>query len=144
AIGCVALEAGDTPIAALRDGLYRLDLANSRHTKLANAPYNAAEERFNDGRCDAAGRFWIGRMHEPRRPEATLFCYDSAQGFQARVQGVTVSNGLAFSPDGRVMYHADTPTHRVTAYDFDASNGALSNPRPFIDLSASQERPDGA
>ncbi len=144
AIGCVTLDAKGNPVAALRDGLYRLDLAGGRHTKLADAPYDPAEERFNDGRCDAAGRFWIGSMHEPRRPEATLFCFDAARGFQARVKGVTVSNGLAFSPDGKILYHADTPTHRVTAYDFDAGSGAISNPRVFIDLAASQERPDGA
>lgn len=147
-IGCMALDMAGRPIAALRDGLYRLDLAGGRHTKLAAAPYDPTEQRFNDGRCDSAGRFWIGSMHEarghePRRPEAMLYSFDG-KGFAARIKGVTVSNGLAFSPDAKVMYHADTPTHRVTAYDFDAASGAIGNPRIFIDLSASQERPDGA
>lgn len=155
AIGCVALDADGHAIGALRDGLYRLDLSGAgQHAKLADAPYDPAEERFNDGRCDAAGRFWIGSMHEPRLPKAALYRYeapnyesgryDGGAHFANMVGGVTVSNGLAFSPDGSILYHADTPTHRVTAYDCDAGSGALSNPRVFIDLAASQERPDGA
>ncbi len=142
-IGCVALDRAGRPVAALRDGLYRLDLAGGNHVKLAAAPYDPAEQRFNDGRCDPAGRFWVGGLDEARQPCAALYCWDGAT-LGTRATGLTVSNGLAFSPDGAVMYHADTPTHRVMAYDFDAASGAIGNPRIFIDLSASQERPDGA
>lgn len=143
--GCIALDQSGAVIAALRSGLWRLDLAGGVHQRLCPAPFAPEQTRFNDGRCDPAGRFWAGSLYEPREPPlAALYRYDPSSGFSAMVREVAVSNGLAWSPDGRVMYHADTPSHIVWAYSFDAGSGSLGGRRIYLDFRSSQQRPDGA
>src|SRR4051812_23049397 len=103
-------------LLALRDGLWRFDPASDERVHLVPAPYDPTHERFNDGKCDPAGRFWVGSIDEPRRPgRAGLWCFEN--GVLARRQsGITISNGLAWSPDGRTMYWADTAAHTVWAF----------------------------
>lgn len=103
--------------------------------------------RLNDGRCDPAGRYWVGSMDDPSgsgRFAASLHRVDA--GLQtATVQGgVGVSNGLAFSPDGSVMYWADTRRELVWAYDYDLATGERRNERVFLDFSTLPGKPDGA
>ena len=145
-IGCVAMAADGGMIGALRSGVYRLDLAGGRHVKLAGAPYDPAGTRFNDGRCDRQGRLWVGSMFEPRRePVGALYRLDGDRLVpQELVGGVSTSNALAWSPDGTVMYHADTNSSRVHAHDYDIRTGSISNRRVFLDLTQTGERPDGA
>lgn len=145
AIGCIALDHEGGLIAALRDGLYRLDLEQGRHNRLAPAPYDAGLMRFNDGRCDRQGRFWVGTITDDRQPHGTLYRFDGRRFIEAELSGaIATSNGLAWSPDGRILYHADTPTMQVHAYDYDIATADLSNRRLFLDLSRDGERPDGA
>jgi sugar lactone lactonase YvrE len=152
-VGCAAPVADGTLLLALRSGLVRFDPATGAHTVLAKAPYDTAVERFNDGRADPQGRFWVGTIFEPRSaPQAALYRW--AGGRLARVAGgVTVSNGLAFSPDGRTMYWADTFAHRLDALDFDPVEGGLSRQRTLAAFARRAEgqplasyggRPDGA
>lgn len=145
AIGCIALARDGGMIAALRDGLYRLDLADGRHQLLAAAPYDPTLMRFNDGRCDRQGRFWAGTMTDDRRPNGALYRLIGTRFHEEKLPGpIATSNGLAWSSDGRVMYHADTPAMQVHAYDYDIATAGLSNKRLFLDLRAKGERPDGA
>ncbi len=139
-------------LLALRDGLWRFDPATDERVRLAPAPYDLAEERFNDGKCDPAGRFWVGSMDEPRRPgRAGLWCFDGG-ALTRRQSGITISNGLAWSPDGRTMYWADTAAHTVWAFDYAAAGGAMTNRRVFAQFPAKPAagldgyggRPDGA
>ncbi len=103
--------------------------------------------RMNDGRTDRAGRFWVGSMYENTRAGKStgmLHLVEPA-GTAATVRtGLGVSNGLAFSPDGTVMYHADTGLKTVWAYDYDTATGARSNERVFLDFSTLPGKPDGA
>jgi sugar lactone lactonase YvrE len=147
----LALHAGGGLMVAQRSGFVHLDTASGAQTPIAPAPYDTATSRFNDGRVDPAGRFWAGTMYEPRdRPAAEMFCLERGQVRRAWSGGMTNSNGLAFSPDGRTMYHADTTSHRIDRYDFDAATGTASNPRPFQCFSTDKTapgyggRPDGA
>ena len=140
-------------LLAMRDGLWRFDTASGRRTRLASPPYDPTNERFNDGKCDPQGRFWVGTIYEPRDPAiASLHCY-SAGKLERRADGITVSNGLAWSPSGRTMYWSDTTAHTVYAFDFDGASGALTGRRVFArfgakphggDLEAYGGRPDGA
>jgi sugar lactone lactonase YvrE len=139
-------------LLAMRDGLWRIDLTDQRRELLARPPYNPAVERFNDGKCDPFGRFWVGTIFEPRDPpEAALYCLDGRQ-LERRAAGITVSNGLAWSPDGRTLYWSDTKAHRIDAFDFDPGSGAISRRRVFASFAprrAGEEeryggRPDGA
>jgi len=140
-------------LIALRDGLWRFDPASGERTRLVAAPYDTTKERFNDGKSDPQGRFWVGTIYEPRDPAlAALYCYDDGR-LERRADGITTSNGLAWSPNGRTMYWSDTKAHTVYAFDFDPLSGALSNRRVFArfppkqagqDLASYGGRPDGA
>lgn len=140
-------------LLAMRDGLWRFDPASGQRTRLAEPPYDVAKERFNDGKCDPQGRFWVGTIYEPRDPAlASLYCFSA--GKLVRRQGdITVSNGLAWSPNGRTMYWSDTKAHTIYAFDFDPASGALANKRVFASFPVKQPgqaletyggRPDGA
>lgn len=143
AIGAIALAANGDVIAARRDGIWRLGPASGRTDLLAPSPLS--EARFNDGRCDRQGRFWVGGITDSRQPETALYRLDGSQlTRQGLVGAIAVSNGLAWSPDGATLYHADTPTSCVQAYDYDTRTASISNRRLFLDLRATGERPDGA
>ncbi len=152
-VGCCAPLQGGGLLLALRSGLVRFDTATGRSTSLAAAPYEPAHERFNDGKADPQGRFWVGTIYEPRDPPRAAL-YRFACGRLDRMAGdITVSNGLAWSPDARTMYWADTKAHRIDALDFDAGDGSISRRRVFAQfpLKTSDQplagyggRPDGA
>lgn len=132
-------------VVALRDGIWLADAHGRLGRKLADAPYDPAHHRFNDGRVDRQGRFWVGSMNENKDANSgALFRLDGDGRLSRVLDGVMVSNGLAWSPDGRTMYHADTPAHVVRAYDFDAAAGTASRPRVFAQWTGETDRPDGA
>jgi sugar lactone lactonase YvrE len=88
--------------------------------------------RMNDGGCDPDGRFWCGSMAYDQRPGAAALYRLDPDGSVSRVlDGVTISNGLAWSPDGALAYYADTATHRVDVFDYDPAGG-LTGRRPFV------------
>ena len=140
-------------LLAMRDGLFSFDPVDGRRRRLAEPPYDPRVERFNDGKCDAQGRFWIGTIYEPRdRPAATLHCWRGGELVRC-ADGVTVANGLAWSPNGATMYWSDTKAHCVYAFDFDPSTGEPSRRREFARFAPAREgqpfesyggRPDGA
>lgn len=151
--GCVAPLPGGALLLAARDGLWRFDRDSGQREQLAAPPYDTARERFNDGKADPQGRLWVGTIWEPRDgPKAALYRWQ--RGTLERVAGgATVSNGLAWSPDGRTLYWSDTKTHVVRAFDFDGSDGSLSREREFArfapkpadgSLQGYGGRPDGA
>jgi sugar lactone lactonase YvrE len=149
----VAPALDGTLLLAMRDGLWRFDPATGERVRLAAPPYDPAIERFNDGKCDPQGRFWVGTIYEPRDPAlAALYCWDGA-ALSRRADGITVSNGLAWGVDGRTMYWSDTKAHTVYAFDFDPADGSLSGRRTLVTfpkraaeqpLDAYGGRPDGA
>jgi sugar lactone lactonase YvrE len=148
---CVPLLGGGL-LLAMRDGLWRFDPDSGERQPVAKPPYDPALQRFNDGKADAQGRFWIGTLDDRRLPAAALYRFDGA-GLAKVADGIAVSNGLAFSPDGRTLYWADTKAHLIQAFDFDGHDGSLSRRRVFQQfspradgqpLSAYGGRPDGA
>jgi len=148
--GCIAIHRDGGLLVALRSGLVHFDTQSGQMTRLANAPYDTSKLRFNDGRCDALGRLWTGTIYEPRDRElASLFCVERGHLRDAG-HAVTTSNGVAFSNDQRRMYHANTPAHRIDAYDFDLSTGLTSNKQLFKQFNSDKTsenyggRPDGA
>jgi sugar lactone lactonase YvrE len=140
-------------LLALRDGLWRFDPATAKRSMLVAAPYDPSIERFNDGKCDAQGRFWVGTSYEPRNPAlAALYCYSHGE-LARRADGITVSNGLGWSPDGATLYWSCTKAHVVYAFDYDGASGALDRRREWArfpaktagqDLDTYGGRPDGA
>ncbi len=109
-------------------------------TPLTGDLADASAVRMNDGKCDPAGRFWAGTMdYEESRPIASLLVFDG----EARtvLDGVTISNGLAWAADRRTMYYIDTPTGRVDAFDYDEATGTVSHRRPVVEVEGGH--PDG-
>jgi len=144
-IGCFALRRRGGFIVALRDGLWLARADGSLERKVADAPYDPAHHRFNDGRCDPQGRLFAGTMNEKRdAPSAALYRIDADFGITEIFGGLTISNGLAWSPDGRTMYHADTIAQTINAWAFDGAAGIPSAPREFARFTADGDRPDGA
>jgi sugar lactone lactonase YvrE len=146
AIGSFGLtRSGDTMIAGMKSGLYMLD-PGSGALKLVAAPErDIPGNRFNDGRCDRGGRFWAGTMSDgPRVPSGSLYRLDSDRTCTHIRGGIVIPNSIAWSPDDRVMYFADTHLHTIWAYDFDLATGAMRNERVFADCTNQPGRPDGS
>ncbi|RZI39891.1 SMP-30/gluconolactonase/LRE family protein [Herbaspirillum sp. HC18] len=147
--GCIAWSTGGGLIVAMRSGLAMLDTVSGDLVDLAKAPYDTARLRFNDGRCDAVGRLWVGTLYDPRDQQlGSLFCVEQGRIRDAGLPA-TVSNGVAFSTDSKTLYHTDTTAHRITVYDYDVTSGHVSNGRMFRQFSADKTRnyggrPDGA
>jgi sugar lactone lactonase YvrE len=144
-IGCFALRARGGFVVALRSGIWTASQAGALERKLVAAPYDTTKHRFNDGRCDPRGRLVAGSMNEAH-DGATGALYRLSDGgtLDELFAGITISNGLAWSPDGRTMYHADTPARTVKAYDYDLATSTPRNPRTFAQWSGETDRPDGA
>jgi len=144
ATGCFALRQPNGFIAALRSGIWLARADGTLDRMIARAPYDPAHHRFNDGRCDRQGRFFAGFMNERRDADsAALIRMDTDGRMTPVLADMMISNGLAWSPDGRTMYHADTPTRTVRAFDYDAATGTPSRPRVFAQWTGETDRPDG-
>lgn len=149
----IAPRMDGTLLLAMRDGIFTFDPATGERKRRVSAPYDQSKERFNDGKADPQGRFWVGTIYEPRDPAAAaLYCYSDG-ALERRADNITVSNGLGWSPNGRTMYWTDTKAHEIYAFDFDPSSGELSRRRVFAkfsvkeanqDLATYGGRPDGA
>ena len=129
--GCIAPVQGGGLIVALRDGIYLGTAWGGPLQLLAPAPYDTTQLRFNDGKCDAQGRFWAGTLYEPKDQALGQLYMLDARGLHAMQGGVTTANGLAWAPDGRTAYWADTAAHQIRAFDVDAASGQLTNARVF-------------
>ena len=102
------------------------------------------ENRFNDGKCDCSGRFWAGTMSKKldsgygdSGPAGSVYCLEPDLRISRKIENVTISNGLGWSPDNGTLYYIDSPTKTVAAYDFDRRNGGISRKRVVVEL------PDG-
>ena len=139
-LGCVGWS-----VAPLGTGVGLVDRAGRLCDRVAEAPYDPSHHRFNDGRADRAGRFWVGTMNERRDvASGALYVLDAYFTLTRVLEGMMISNGLAWSPDGRTLYHTDTPTRTISAYAFDAATGAVTGKRMFARFEGETERPDGA
>ena len=144
-IGTVVRRRRGGLTVALEHGLAHLDPTSGRLELIGDPEADRPENRFNDGKCDPAGRFWAGTMnyvHEGR-PDGALYCLDATGKIEKHLEGVAISNGIVWTADARTMYYADSPTRRVDAFDFDNDRGALSNRRVAVELPENLGYPDG-
>ncbi|MFN3545857.1 MAG: SMP-30/gluconolactonase/LRE family protein [Mesorhizobium sp.] len=142
--GTQALMADGRRLLAEDLALYALDLQTGTRTDLC-AVEPGLDNRLNDGRVDARGRFWVGTMdNQLHRPNGGLYRVDPAGKANRVAEDVIVSNGIAFSPDGRTLYFTDTRRHLCFAFDLDLDDGAVTGRRVLADHTASGDRPDGA
>ncbi|MGI9179267.1 MAG: SMP-30/gluconolactonase/LRE family protein [Longimicrobiaceae bacterium] len=141
-VGSLAVIDPQTLLLALRHQLARLDLATGEVERLITVEEGKPRNRLNDGKCDSRGRFWIGSMSR-EEGEAALYRYDPGGSLHVMETGLTISNGLGWSPDGKTFYLTDSPEKTIYAYDFDAATGEISGRRVLVDLSGESSVPDG-
>ncbi len=143
-VGAAMPTVGDNLVLAVRDGFARLDLSTGAVRLVAPVEGDKPHQRMNDGNCDAAGRFWAGTMALDEQPGAgALYRLDPDGRVRTMLTGVTISNGLDWSGDGRVMFYADTGTGRVDCFDVDAATGEIGGRRPFVTVPPGSGAPDG-
>jgi sugar lactone lactonase YvrE len=136
--GCIAPVRSGGLVIALRDGVYRARKWGADLQLLAAAVHDPATTRFNDGKADPCGRFWVGSLYEPRDANlARLFCLDArnagpqAPELEVKADNAMTANGLAWSPDATTLYWADTPGHIIRAWDWDSRSNLMSRERVF-------------
>lgn len=144
AIGSFALRRGGGFLMAFRSGFATMASPDAPVEWVEMPNTRPADGRFNDGKCDVAGRFWVGSMDRNlTNPIGELYRLDADYTCTRMDGGFTISNGLGWSPDNRTMYFTDSPPRTIYAYDFDVASGALENRRVFVEFDAAPGRPDG-
>lgn len=142
-IGCIAPRKNGGLILTKRFSFASLELDSVRDTLMQPLTAEPANNRFNDGKCDPRGRFLAGTMDmNENDPTGSLYSFDG-KAITKILSGVTISNGMAWSPDHKTFYHIDTPTRTVRAFDYDLETGAIANPRKAIYVPESLGWPDG-
>lgn len=132
-------------IVALRRGFALFDPAEGGEPHYLHQPEAALPgNRFNDGKCDAQGRFWAGTMDfDCVATTGGLYRYDPDGRCTRHEEGFAVTNGPTWSADGRTLYFNDTVNGRIHAYDFDGAAGTLSGKRLWLAFAAGDGVPDG-
>ena len=140
----VPAEKGDLMVA-VREGFARVDRGTGALSGLKRPEgHNPQVVRFNDGKCDPAGRFWAGSMAiDESGRQGALYCLDTAGTLSRKVQPVAISNGITWSLDRRTLYYIDTPTLEVAAFDYDDDTGSIGNRRTAFSVPQSLGWPDG-
>jgi sugar lactone lactonase YvrE len=145
-IACFSLTEDGGFIAGMRTGIYLLDAQGQIVRQLCKNPEDPATSRFNDGRCDARGRFWLGTQDEKKESNANLYRFDD--GVLASMDsGLRTSNGMAFSPDNRWCYHSDTPRFTIYRHAYDIDTGEIGPREDWVKFTPTETdrgRPDGA
>jgi sugar lactone lactonase YvrE len=143
-VGAIALMTTGGVIAALNDGFASIDLNNGAIHFMSDVETHLPNNRFNDGKCDPAGRFWAGTMSISNTPRAgSLYALEKDLTVNMKLCGVTCSNGIAWSPDYKTLYYIDTATRQVVAYSYDVINGNITDGRAVINISKGEGYPDG-
>ena len=141
-IGCLAPTKNGHLIVGKRASFMDFDPATSQQTVLVTLP-ESATNRMNDGKCDPAGRLIAGTMDmNETDPTGSVYSYDGKSN-RVLFRDVTISNGMAWSPEHKTFYYIDTPTCEVRAYDYDVKTGEIANRRKAFDVPKSLGWADG-
>lgn len=142
-IGCIVLREKGGLVAALKNGFAFIDVEKNIVQHIINPEHNNSN-RFNDGKCDAAGRFWAGTMAlSEEENRGSLYVMETDLSVKKELENVSISNGIAWSSDNKTMYYINTPTNYVFAFDYSIENGTISNQRVAIDLTHEHGYADG-
>jgi sugar lactone lactonase YvrE len=143
-VGSAALRRGGGLVLAVEDGFALLDPGWQRLDQVAVIEHPGPPARFNDGKCDPAGRFLAGTMAYDQTPGASsVYQLGPDLTVTRLLDGVTISNGLAWTADRATVYYIDSPTQGVDAFDYDVETGRLGNRRRVVDIPAGAGMPDG-
>ena len=149
--GCIVLRNKGGLVLAMEDGIYAANPFSNEPDWELLCPHPDPQlarigGRFNDGRCDPQGRLYVGTLDPQRKGRASLYCLEpGTQKAQLIQTGFSTFNGLAFHPDGKQVWYADTPTRQLYRSSYDAVTGAFG-PRECVTQwpKTNPARPDGA
>jgi sugar lactone lactonase YvrE len=130
-VGCVVLRRGGGAVVALDRGLYKLNLESGELTFLADTTRGPLV-RYNDGKCDRDGRLWIGTFDDTGETRAALYRLEAGRPLECVRSGASGSNGIDWSPDGRILYWVDSLLNTIFAFDFNLETGAIRSARPLV------------
>lgn len=143
-VGAVALRQSGGLIVAAQHGIYLFDVETKEQVQIANPEADMPNNRFNDGKCDAAGRFWAGTMSMiGEQGKGALYCVEPDFTVRKAIENVSLSNGLVWSLDNTVFYYIDSPTFQITAYDFRLITGELGPASVAVRIPEELGTPDG-
>lgn len=131
-------------VAAVRDGISLVDESTASLRIIAPIEADLPDNRMNDAKCDSRGRLWAGTMSTRYvRGAGALYRIDPDHSFRRVLGGVSISNGIAWSPDETRMYYNDSRAYRVDVFDYDIETGEATNRRQFVAIERSDGLPDG-
>lgn len=145
-IGSLAIRSQGGLLVALHSRLARFNPKTLEIVSIASPEGHLPHKRFNDGKCDRRGRFWVGTMNNEVRgdPSGVLYRLDAEHRCDRMEEGFSTPNSLAWSPDNTRMYFADTFTRTIFTYAFDIDSGTISNRRVFAQIPEGAGAPDGS
>ncbi|SFZ92989.1 Sugar lactone lactonase YvrE [Flaviramulus basaltis] len=143
-IGTIVPIDSEKSLVALQDGIYTLNINTGEFTLLSDVESEITSNRFNDGKCDPSGRFWVGSMELNTKPyAANLYMINAKGDTTLKLDSISISNGIVWSNDKKTMYYIDTPTQEIKAYDYEDSTGNITNQRIAVKIADSLGNPDG-
>lgn len=143
-VGSIALRANGGMIGALESGFAFIDFDREILEEIVDPEQKMPNNRFNDGKCDPAGRFWAGTMNlDEKSPTGNLYMLDMDLTATLKITDVKISNGMAWDTSSDTFYYIDSPTSKVMAYDFNLWTGEISRKRAVIHIPGHMGYPDG-
>ncbi len=143
-VGAVAWRLSGGLVLAVRDGFALLAEGAEQLDLVAEVELELPSNRMNDGKCDPLGLFWAGTKASPGRPgTGALYRLRPDLTVETMLEGVTISNGIDWSPDLRRMYYVDSPTQGLDVFDFDVDSGEIANRHRLVTIPIELGTPDG-
>ncbi|MFZ2898325.1 MAG: SMP-30/gluconolactonase/LRE family protein [Saprospiraceae bacterium] len=143
-VGTVVPAQDKQAVIALEDGIYLIDTQTGDIRSFCPLEADMPGNRFNDGKCDPAGRLWVGSMDfATTNPTASLYRVDPDGKATKMLDSITISNGIVWTSDRKTIYYIDTPTRQIRAYDYDDNTGSISNERVAVTVPDTLGYPDG-
>ena len=143
-VGTVVPANEQEALIALENGIYKINTQSGAVTPFCPLEADLPGNRFNDGKCDPAGRLWVGSMDlATSNPTASLYRIDTNGAPTKMLDQITISNGIVWTADQKTMYYIDTPTGQIRAYDYDIASGTITNERVAVEVPESLGYPDG-
>ncbi|MXZ21431.1 MAG: SMP-30/gluconolactonase/LRE family protein [Caldilineaceae bacterium SB0665_bin_25] len=143
-VGTVVQRASGGLMLALKDGFAAFDPASGAVEMLVDPESHLPDNRFNDGKCDPAGRFWAGTMaYDDQSDQGSVYRMDTDHSVHKMIEDIGISNGIIWSLDAKTMYYTDSLDFAIRAYDYDAGTGDIDNERIAIDIPEEMGFADG-
>ena len=134
-VGTVAICENDLLLLALHHGIYYFNKETEELLKISDTESAFTLNRFNDGKCDPAGRFWVGTMQiDPIKPEGSLYLMHHDLSIEKKIDNLTISNGITWSLDSTKMYFIDTPTNEINIFHYDNDSGNIEFERVLVSI----------